>query len=130
MNALVMLAPLILIVLIRAIVRGIEEARGNTCDASGIRMKPIKLLKEVSPPKKIVEEKPIKMQGKFPEWVNGLSQRELFDLLYTSPRDRPEEAMRIISGGETFWLSGYRTDDEFSYSDNGGDLFPVTIYHN
>jgi len=71
------------------------------------------------------------MQGKFPEWANELSERELFDLLYTSMRDRPiEEAMKIASGGETIWLSGYRTNKDFSYCDEGRDLYPFTIYRN
>ena len=105
MNALVILAlPLILGVLVRAIICGVEEGKGNAYDAIRIRKKPTKMLEEVSPPKKIVEEKPIKTEelSNFPEWVNWLSEQELFDLVYASLGDRPEEAMRIIAGGETF----------------------------
>ena len=73
----------------------------------------------------------MKPQRNFPEWANQLSERELFDRLYTSMRDRPiKEAIKIASGGETIWLSGYRTDRDFSYSDEGRGLFPLTVYKN
>ena len=70
-------------------------------------------------------------QRKFPEWVNQLTERELFDHVYASLQCLPkEEAVKILSGGETFYLSGYRTDRDFSYSDGGRDLYPLTIYRN
>ena len=73
----------------------------------------------------------MKPQRNFPEWTKQLSERELFNLLYTSMRDRPiKEAIKIASGGETIWLSGYRTDRDFSYSEDGRDLFPLTVYKN
>lgn len=69
-------------------------------------------------------------RGKFPACVNQLSEKELFDRLSAALKGRPEEAIKIGLGGETFWLSGYRTDKEFSYSNDGIDLFPITFYYN
>lgn len=129
MSVLVMLAlPFILGVLVRAVAHAFEETKiaPNTLYMLKIKctLARIRRLKKMSPPK---EEKP--KQGKFPAWVDELSERELFDLLYASFGGL-EEAIRIVSSGETFWLGGYRTDDEFIYSDNGRDLFPVTIHKN
>jgi len=73
----------------------------------------------------------MKRRGKFPEWARQLSEQELCDLLYASLQDRPmEEAIKIVSGGETIWLSGHRTDKDIGYSDGGRHLIPVTVYHN
>jgi hypothetical protein len=73
----------------------------------------------------------MKRRGKFPEWARQLSEQELCDLLYTWLLDRPiEEAVRIVSGGDTIWLSGHRTDKDIGYSDSGRDLVPVTVYYN
>jgi len=74
---------------------------------------------------------PIKRRGKFPEWVKQLSERELIDLVYTSLRDWPmEKAKRIVSGGETIWLSGHRTETDIGFSDDGRHLIPVIIHRN
>lgn len=73
----------------------------------------------------------MKQRGKFPEWTKQLSEEELFDLIYAWLQDRPmEEAVKIVSGGETIWISGHRTEKEFGYTEEGRDLIPVTIYHN
>jgi len=128
-NALAVLAPCILGVLVRRIIGEIERARRNTCDS--VRVEPTKQRRKSRPPTRIVAEKPVKMRGKFPEWVKQLSERELVGRIYASLRDRPiEEAIKIISGGETIWLSGHRADEDFSYSEEGRDLIPVTLYHN
>lgn len=147
MNPVVVLAPLILGVLVRGIISRIEQAKWNSCDSAGIEpIKPprkprpprrivaeksIKQRRKPRAPRRIVEKRPIKMRGKFPEWARQLSERELFDLVYTSLRDRPmEEAIKITSGGETIWLSGHRTDKDIGYSDDGRDLIPVVVYYN
>lgn len=81
--------------------------------------------------KKERKSEPMKQRGKFPEWVKQLSERELLDLVYASLRDGPvEEAIKIISGGETIWLSGHRTDEDIGYSDEGRYLVPVIVYYN
>ena len=73
----------------------------------------------------------MKRRGKFPEWVRQLSERELIDLVYASLRDWPiEKAKRIVSGGQTIWLSGHRTDNDIGYSDDGRHLIPVIVYRN
>jgi len=69
-------------------------------------------------------------RGKFPAWVNGLSEKELFDLLSAAVKDRTELLIKLGLGGETFWFSGYRTDEGFSCSNDGTDLFPLTFYYN
>jgi hypothetical protein len=82
-------------------------------------------------PKQIEKQKEQKIsRGKFPAFVDKLSERELFDLLSAALKGRPEEAIRIGLGGDTFWLSGYRTDKGFFCSDDGTDLFPLTFYYN
>jgi len=115
--------PFILSVLVRAVAHAFEETKiaPNTLYMLKIKctLARIRRLKKISPPK---EEKA--KQGKFPAWVDELSERELFDLLYAS-FGRLEEAIRIVSSGETFWLGGYRTDDEFIFSGNGRGLFTV-----
>lgn len=128
-NALALLAPCILGVVVRRIIRRIEEARQNTCDS--VRVEPTRQWRKSRAPTRIVAEKPIKPRGKFPEWAKQLSERELFELVYASLRDRPiEETVKIGSGGETIWLSGYRKDKEFGYSEQGRDLVAVTVYYN
>lgn len=78
-----------------------------------------------------IQRTEVRQCGKFPEWTNQLTERELFDRIYASLRGLPkEEAVKIVSGGETIWLSGYRTDRDFSYSEKGRDLFPITVYKN
>jgi hypothetical protein len=69
-------------------------------------------------------------RGKFPAWVNGLSEKELFDLLSAAVKDRTELLIKLGLGGETFWFSGYRTDEGFICSNDGTDLFPLTFYYN
>jgi len=97
-------------------------------------------------PKQIEKQKEEKIpekvnqRGKFPAFVDKLSEKELFDRLHAALKDRPEEAIKIGSagfhGGETFWLSGHNSpsllwrDKDFTYSDDGTDLFPITIYYN
>lgn len=76
-----------------------------------------------------IPQKPVQ-RGKFPAWVNGLSEKELFDLLSAAVKDRTELLIKLGLGGETFWFSGYRTDEGFSCSNDGTDLFPLTFYYN
>ena len=69
-------------------------------------------------------------RGKFPAFVDKLSEKELFDLLSAAVKDRTELLIKLGLGGETFWFSGYRTDEGFSCSNDGTDLFPLTFYYN
>lgn len=79
-----------------------------------------------------IPQKPIQ-RGKFPAFVDKLSERELFDRLKAALDGRLGEAIKIGSagfhGGETFWLPGHRIGKEFTYSHDGTDLYPVTVYY-
>jgi hypothetical protein len=74
-------------------------------------------------------QKPVQ-RGKFPAFVDKLSEKELFDRLKAALNGRLGEAIKIASGGETFWFSGYRTDKGFFCSNDGTDLHPITFYYN
>ena len=92
-------------------------------------------------PKRIEKQKEQKIpRGKFPAFVDKLSEKELFARLHAALKGRPEEVIKIASagfhGGETFWLSGHNSpsllwrDKDFTYSDDGTDLSPITVYYN
>lgn len=97
---------------------------GNTQEQELVFSKQTEKQEEEKIPEKAIQ------RGKFPAFVDKLSQKELFDRLHAALKDRPEKAVEIGLGGETFWLSGYRTDKAFTYSDDGRDLFPITVYYN
>ncbi len=80
-----------------------------------------------------IPQRPVK-RGNFPPFVDKLSSREICERMKVAIGNNLGAAITIYNvrfhGGETFWMSGCRTDREFIYSNDGTDLFPIIVSRN
>ena len=80
-----------------------------------------------------IPQKPVK-RWNLPPFVDKLSAREIHERMKVATGNSLGAAITIYNvrhhGGETFWMSGCRTDRELIYSNDGTDLFPIIVSRN